>query len=411
MSPKSQRLSAALLGLAASAAIAAACSSDPDPVGPAPDASPVKDAVADTALDAAVPEAAADARPDARDAMVGDAAPRECSAQGFCPTALPPDQKLRGVWGDGTGVVWAVSEAGRILRWDGRVWSLHATAPDEQALVAIWGSGPTDVWIVGAQGLLHGTGATSASLAFAPEPLPGDPAVPVTTVWGTGPRDVWVAGGTRRSNYPYVATGRLLHLTDEGWAVEEAAPSDVAYTHIWGSPAVGTWAEGLAAAESSGRSPARVLRRAAGATTWELQAITPDPAAVPLAEGAPGELSAAGVGSPSTMWLIGRTMRGSYGYWHGVSADGGQTFAWTFIARPSWDLPITAVWGTAPNDVWAAGDYGRLRHWDGATWTQAALMVTSAPIIRRFSGLWGASSADFWIVGDDIAIRRTPGKP
>ncbi len=406
-----QQLAVVLLGLAASAAIAVACSTAADPVAATPDAAPAKDAAAETSLDAAVPiEAAADARPDARDAMVGDAAPRECSAQGFCPTKLPADQNLRGVWGDGTGVVWAISETGRILRWDGAAWSLHATAPDEQALVAIWGSGPTDVWIVGAQGLLHGTGATSATLAFTPEAAPGDPAVPLTAVWGTGPQDVWAAGGTRGKNYPYPATGRLVHYTSEGWQVDPEAPADIAYTHVWGSATAGTWAQGLAAASSSGRAAARVMRLAAGTTTWELQTLPPDPS-ITGTDGIPGDIRAAGMGSPSSMWLIGRSAYGPLGYWHGASVDGNRTFTWTFVSRVGWDLDLTSVWGTAPNDVWAAGDYGRLRHWDGTTWTQAALMVTSAPIIRRFGGLWGASSTDFWIVGDDIAIRRTPGKP
>ncbi len=409
MRPMVYRLSLSLLGFAASGVIAVACSSSDDPGAAAPDAATDSAPDAHVPVDSAPLDARPDARPDARDAMLGDAAPRECSAQGFCPTALPPDQKLRGVWGDGAGVVWAISEAGRILRWDGRAWSLYATAPAEQALLAIWGSGPTDLWIVGAQGLLHGTGASSASLAFEQVVAPGDPAVALTTVWGTGPQDVWAAGGTRGKSYPYPAAGRLVHFTGEGWQVDPDAPSDVAFTHVWGSPTAGIWAQGLVAAGTSGRSMARVVRRSPGATTWEVQTLPPDPSA--STDGVPGDIQAAGMGSPSSMWLMGRSARGPLGYWHGTSSDSGRTFAWTFIARPGWDLDITAVWGTAPDDVWAAGDYGRLRRWDGAAWTQAALMVTSAPIVRRFTGLWGTSSADFWIVGDDVAIHRTPGKP
>ncbi len=408
----SRSLVASLVGLTATCAIAVACSSSDGPLAPA-DAAPI--APQDAQLpssDAADAEDAADtARPDARDAMVGDAAPRECSAQGFCPTALPPDQKLSGVWGDGTGSVWAISETGRVLRWDGRAWALHVTLPGEPALLKIWGSGPTDVWILGAQGLLHGTGASSSSLVFAPVDAPGDPTIPLTALWGTGPQDVWAAGGTRGKSYPYPATGRLVHLTSEGWQVVPDVPTDVAFRHVWGTPAAGTWVEGMVAADSGGRAAARVLRLAAGSSTWEVQTLPPDPGVSPASSGIPGELTAAAMGSATSMWLVGQSAGGALGYWHGTSADAGRTFTWAFLPRPIWDLPLGAVWGTAPNDVWAAGDYGRLRHWDGTTWTQAALMVTSAPIVRRFSGLWGATSADFWIVGDDIAIRRTPGKP
>ena len=36
-----------------------------------------------------------------------DAGLGPCSAGGFCHTVLPPGQNLRGVWGDGQGIVWS----------------------------------------------------------------------------------------------------------------------------------------------------------------------------------------------------------------------------------------------------------------------------------------------------------------
>src|SRR5690242_5737913 len=72
---------------------------------------------------AAPPPADADVDADAGVDADVDAAPRTCSDQGFCHVPLPEPLKLRGVWGDGTGVVWVVAEEGKILRWDGNAWA------------------------------------------------------------------------------------------------------------------------------------------------------------------------------------------------------------------------------------------------------------------------------------------------
>ena len=61
------------------------------------------------------------------DADADASTPRECSDDGFCHTALPKGQTLRAVWGDGQGVVWAVSGQGAILRWDQTEWKIHAS--------------------------------------------------------------------------------------------------------------------------------------------------------------------------------------------------------------------------------------------------------------------------------------------
>ncbi len=117
-----------------------------------------------------------------------EAGPRECSTFGFCPTVLPPgDHTLKGVWGDGAGVVWAVTLEGSVLRWNGTAWKVHAS--DLGALNVIWGSSPTDIWIAGERGVEHGTGASSDSLAFTPNALLEE-GVTVSAIWGTSATDV-----------------------------------------------------------------------------------------------------------------------------------------------------------------------------------------------------------------------------
>jgi hypothetical protein len=58
--------------------------------------------------------------------------------------------------------------------------------------------------------------------------------------------------------------------------------------------------------------------------------------------------------------------------------------------------------------MWAAGASGRLQHWDGTAWTQAAFSLKQIPDVTTLSGIWGKDSTDFWVVGDNLALHKVP---
>jgi len=60
---------------------------------------------------------------------------------------------LRSVWGSGPNDVFAVGEAGTVLRYDGTRWYAMPN-PTTKALRAVWGTGPTDVYASGEDGVL-----------------------------------------------------------------------------------------------------------------------------------------------------------------------------------------------------------------------------------------------------------------
>jgi hypothetical protein len=391
-----------------------------------------------TLPEAAVADATADADPVADAGADVDREPRTCSDDGFCYSTVPAGELLRGVWGDGLGVVWAVSTTGDVLRWDGAAWNVQATGLG--ALSWISGTGPTDLWVVNtAGGVFHGTGASPTALTFAPVTLPGDATLLIKAVWGTSPTDVWAVGG-KQGGYPYVAAGKALHfdgsIDDSGapvWTIDEdLSTRPVMYTAAWGTPGGGVWVSGSSNYTSTtgmyrGTNPTNVIvRRAPGSSTWAEETIpfpsTGEPPAVALA---PAGLTpdvqalprAAQANADGSVWLIGYTAFGSKRFrWLGTTADNGQTYTWTPYAQFSWDLPAasttgvsgaTGVWGMAANDSWEIGPYGRMAHWDGTAWNQAALMVTSAPLAKTFYAVWGTSSNDFWAVGDELAVHKT----
>jgi hypothetical protein len=79
------------------------------------------------------------------------------------------------------------------------------------------------------------------------------------------------------------------------------------------------------------------------------------------------------------------------------TADAGSSVA-LHADAPS--LSLTAVWGSAQDDVWAVGAAGRILHFDGQRW-QRSPRVTDSDL----TGLHGHSSDDIWAVGEDVALH------
>jgi len=65
---------------------------------------------------------------------------------------------------------------------------------------------------------------------------------------------------------------------------------------------------------------------------------------------------------------------------------------------------LNALWGSGGNDIWAVGDQGVTRHWDGDAWT-----VVASPVVSDLRGVWGSRSDDVWAVGDDGTVIHWDG--
>lgn len=353
--------------------------------------------------DAFVPPADASVEADAD----GEAAAPTCSVEGFCHTALPPAQTLRGVWGDGLGVAWAVSEQGSVLRWNGSSWSIAHTAPGK--LFAIWGSGPTDLWAAGESGVIHGGGATSSAIVWTPVLLPGNATIPILSLWGTGPTDLWAVGSTP-TPFGEARVGRVLHFTGSGaqpWSVDPISSLPMAFLDVWGTSGTDVWIGGD---KGTGFSKVgAVLRRTSGDGGAEAGASFREIALPTDPQTHDGELAiftAGGATTTNDVWVFGRSNATLPTAWRGTRGDGG-VFDWTVQTTQSSDKLVWDVWGTSRNDAWSAGEYGGLRHWDGSTWAQSRITVTSYPITSTFHAAWGDGKGELWFVGDGIALHKT----
>lgn len=338
----------------------------------------------------------------------GDAGPKKlCTADGWCHTELPPKQTLRGVWGDGAGVVWSVSEQGNILRWDGSAWSIAHTV--EGALYTIWGSGPTDVWVGGAKGIFHGTGATSASLTwteFAPERLP------VLSIWGSAANDVYSVGNDGTVSQVLHYAGPPSDPDASGWTPDPVLGNITGkLTKIWGNSATDVWTVGSV---TEGRNTKDFI--------WNR---SPDADGVSTFKrddsfkyfGSNCIVSGGFTADPKNRLWFGTYYGSSYMLW-GRRTDSTQAFDWTDAFRFSipqshyscGSLIHTGVLAFGTNDLWKYGEFGRLCHWDGTRWDLAAVSIEDLPLKNSFWDAWAPNQdpSGMWVVGDQVAIRKQP---
>jgi len=350
-----------------------------------------------------------------------------CTDEGWCHTEVPDAQTLRDVWGDGAGAVWAVSEQGNVLRWDGAAWvqSYSAGVP----LYAIWGSGPTDLWAGGGTKttgsqvlpgvLLHGTGSSPSTIVWTPVSTP----VTIRSIWGASATDVWaIASVTHRVNK--ADPSYVLHYSGPpdpadaedpdagdagtlpaGWVVDPVSSAFPAhFEKVWGTATDDVWVGGRMLV--SGTAPGQVLHLTAdgdGGVAWRKDQPTGTSAAR-------ADLNGRSF-SRTLTFVIGYNGDSSSPYFHtGVSSDDGATFTWTQHTAAETGFAngsISTLWGTGPNDIWVAGQRGRIRHWDGTQWRIAAVALDDVmPVQNAVNAIWGSGPTDIWVVGADIALHK-----
>ena len=117
------------------------------------------------------------------------------TAGGWTVVSSPVTQTLRGVRGTSPSNVWAVGDAGTMIRFDGTQWSI-VSSPSTSGLTSVWAGGSaSQAWASGvAGGMFYWNGLTWSKT---PTPTNDD----LAGVWGTSPTNVWAIG----------AVGTILH--------------------------------------------------------------------------------------------------------------------------------------------------------------------------------------------------------
>ncbi len=338
---------------------------------------------------------------DVRDGGDASAPRKTCTVDDWCHTDLPDKPTLRGVWGDGEGVVWSVTEQGAILRWDGSAWSVAFSTTG--TLRTIWGSGPTDIWVGGEGGLFHGQGPSSAALSWTQVPTPN--AVPILSIWGSGPSDVWAVGNkSRTESYVLHYEGGPADPAETGWAVDPVSSNVGELVKVWGYGS-DVWVAGQRWSTATARKGI-VYRRIA------------DDAGVPSFQPETSfnfyaNFSIYGGHTKDANRLIYYGIYGNLPYYSiGTPSPSTGVYSWTDgLRKAPGSCASMEHFGLLPfsdDDLWLFGAYGRLCHWDGSGWTISAISIAQLPFIDPLYDAWAptGTSGGMWVVGKNIAIYK-----
>ena len=345
----------------------------------------------------------------AMDGGSGAASSQACSSAGWCwEHPSPTGNDLSAILVRSASDVWVAGWFGTLLHWDGNSWAQSRVGSDYLwALSAEPASGPAPgtVWVVGAGGLaarftgqawgttntatqvvLRGVSAVGPDQVYAvgeagtvlywdgqswtPRVLTdasGAETRDLLAVWGSSPDDVWIGG----------SGGALWHKQGSGWSKPVPGSSN-AWSGIAGSSASNVWM-----INDSG-----ALMRWNGTT---LSTARPSQVFAP---------TGIWVGADSDVWVA---RYQSVEHWDGAN--------W-FSLSDAYNL--TALAGSASNQVWGAGQHGAIARWNGRTWSQPS----PSQLPYGVTSVWASGLGDVWMSslhfiyrwdGQGVALVPSPG--
>lgn len=285
------------------------------------------------------------------------------------------------IWGSGPDDIYVVGRPGVLLHWNGTAWALQPLGTSE-TLTAVWGTGPNDVYVVGHKGLVyHYNGSGWSQMGS-----------------GTG-RDLYAVGrGPGDAIYVCGQKAVLLRLDGGNWV---DTPDTVVLYKSDGTATIDTLVrsfneiESLTAIASNAISgsdgvvlmtdvrPTRWRRGAIDSREWLNTSwgstnipdnwLASDTGKLFRLQLVLGALSWLEVSSPATIGVDDMWGTPDAANYYFVTRDGdvvrrSADGASTTVVYDG-NLWLSAVWGSAANDIYAAGYDATLVHWNGAAWS------------------------------------------
>jgi hypothetical protein len=107
--------------------------------------------------------------------------------------------------------------------------------------------------------------------------------------------------------------------------------------------------------------------------------------------------------TPTDAWIVARPSNfydgglpedPAFFHWDGVS--------WTSVATPASSTGDQRLWGSGAHDVWQTSTADFLLHWNGTVWSTVIPVGVSDPA-RHINVVWGSASNDVWAAGGDAS--------
>ncbi|MBX3159810.1 MAG: hypothetical protein KF773_27820 [Deltaproteobacteria bacterium] len=220
-------------------------------------------------------------------------------------------QTLKGVWGTSATNVWAVGFGGTALRFDGTTWTPVSVGTTTN-LQAVWMSSASDIWIAGPSTIWR---STNGGTSFTATGKAGS----LFAISGTGPNDVWVTG----------ENANVYHWANNTWTTVKPTTSTTTYYAVLALATNNVWVTDF--------YPGKETLRYNG-STWTA-------ATTSIFNGGMSALSA------SDVWAVGAT---KVGRWNGS--------AWTVTAPLGTSSSLWSV-ATAPGHAWVVGSNALIGHY------------------------------------------------
>ena len=287
---------------------------------------------------------------------------------------------LSGIWGSHSDDVYLVGPYGVLLHTKNRggTWDqVYNPIDTSKNFYAIWGSSKMDVYVVGFNGvILH---STNGGTSWDPPTSGSGTTQSLFAVWGSGPQDVYAVGPST-----------VLRSTDAGktWAPTAGAASLVSIGGVWGSSSTDVYlsaGDGVWHSANHGASWEHVLTGKMLGSIWGTR--TSDV----WAGGQDGLFHSVDGGKnwtpiTSVPWLAGNSLGSRQGIWASdplnIYLIGGPTgkvnatqstnggVSWADVRGSAFppsssvtgDGFLTAVWGSANDDVFIVGPNGVVWH-------------------------------------------------
>jgi hypothetical protein len=289
--------------------------------------------------------------------------------------------------------VWAITDSGAIVFFDGTKWSQQSTTTTQLRSLSV--SGTQNAWAVGQNGtILKYDGATWSQVT---------PNVAFTSgyaIYTTSATDVWAGGGNQ-----------IIHWNGATWSTETTGASRAetifgAGGNVWASDSGSIYKrDGTSwTPQATGLSPGVAYGYAVDAThayavgygvVYELTGSTWAPMS-----GATGSYRSIFGLAPNDLWAVGTS--GTIERFDGAAWKDQRTYANAGDLR--------GVAGTSLSHVVAVGPTGKVLRRKGSSWVEETVVdPNDGPVGDSFNGVWTSGPTNTVIVGNNGKIFRHDG--
>ena len=298
-----------------------------------------------------------------------------CSIDGVCQENSPSSaDRINGIWGSGSGNVFAAGSGGLLWRFDGSTWT-SINSNTTVTLYDIWGTSATNVYAVCQQGtILHHDGKSWKAMSSGTK-------ASLRSIWGSGPNDIFAVGGDS-------VTSAGVRFDGKQWSrVQGLEQAMVTLMDVHGTGPKRAAAVGYYFDNNKQNLARQVACKYDGA--WSCSGPQQG-----------GELYGIWLGDVGVSYVVGTCCRDGVKCGGLIQTQGNELCSPGTLDRA---VRYYSVWGRSASELWISGAGGALLRKAGGPWQK--LKTDTTTVLRA---LW-AGPRDLLVGGEYGTLLRVCG--